>query len=459
MIKYNDYLKIDKELDSYKLTYKNFELSKLLRDELIYQLNKKEKESTPKVTITKRALKRLIISMFKSIPILFIKKKIWVFSNADRRKIFNSKYIDRVGSIVSEVYPNDTLFIENHIINDIKKPSSDIILSESFLQALSLFMIFIFYNHKKIKLVGDISVLEKKYDIEIKLNGLIKKHIGQYYSMKLFLLLKKPPKVIFIVYPNGYYGYMDFFKKKKIPIIELQHGIIHLNHHSYNYNNIPNVNEFKPNYIFTYGSKDKTILEEMLFLPHNKIFSIGSYMISLQEKTIVSSYLLEILKSNTEQRKVIIISASIPDLNEMLNWASKISVINSNLLLLILPRTNIKTNFIDTTNFKILDPNLTNIYELIKCCDVHVTKNSTTCLEALFLNKKSIIYESIERTSIYRTNYDYINQLSYFTSYEEFLELINSELNNEDNNINLLFEENNVSKFKNSMRKINLGNV
>ena len=98
---------------------------------------------------------------------------------------------------------------------------------------------------------------------------------------------------MFSVYPNGYYGYNYAFKEKQIPVIELQHGVIYPLHPSYNTILFKASQVFKPDYVFTYGTKDKACLAELNYVPKENIKVVGSYGLwkIKQEKSPVSKYL------------------------------------------------------------------------------------------------------------------------------------------------------------------------
>ncbi|MBK5209057.1 MAG: hypothetical protein JJE44_06085 [Flavobacteriaceae bacterium] len=457
-MKYEDYKEIDLALKKYRLFYDKFDLTQLLRDEIIYQIRNKGNAGTPKVDISKRLFERILLSIFQTFFKLFSNKKYWVFSNSDRRKILNGKYIDRVASIVSEVYPKETLFIESAVLTNHKSPTKDIILSESLFQLLGFICFKLNFNKSKISYLGNISEIEEKYKIKINTISAVKKFIGQYKAMKLILKIKKPPTIVFMVYPSGYYGYIKLFKEKEIPIIELQHGIIYKEHPSYNYSDILNANQFKPNYIFTYGKMDKECLSNIGFLPDQNILSVGSYMLAKQHEQgiIQTNYLNTVLNKVNDNKLKVLITSTINDLDEMIEWSKKVAIKYNNLFFLILPRVATKEDIIEE-NIIVLNPHKTNFYEVIKICDVHITQSSTCSLEALYFNKRSLIYEKERGTSMFRRNYDFINSLEFFSLIDEFYTMINTDINI-NNNIELLFDNNTLKKFEHSMRQCKLLN-
>lgn len=458
---YGEYIKIDRALNDYELKYDDFVLTKLLRDEIVYQIRSQNNQGNPKVNLSKGGVIRLLSSLFRSIPNLFKNRKYWVFSNAERRKIINGHYVDRVASIVSETYPGDVLYIENAILESHKRPTKDTILSESILQLVGFIIYKLSFNKKKIELSGNIINLEQEFNVSLNVLPAIQKFLGQYYVMRAFLYFKVKPETVFMVYPTGYYGYLAVFKDKNIPVVELQHGIIYKEHPSYNYSLTPEMDVLRPDFIFTYGKNDKTCLKNLGFLSPKSICSVGSYFIAKQESkdTLVTQYLQSIVEKIAENKKITVVTTTIKDMLEMLEWSKMITEKYKDIHVLIMPRTTYNSSEKKFENINILDPNKTNIYEAIKIAAIHVTKSSTCSLESLYFDKISLIYEPIMGTSMYRRNYSDINNLNYFTTYEEFYALTDFKVNKELNNINLLFERDVFENFKTAMLNLNLGDV
>lgn len=449
-----DYRDIDNLVSSISVLYRNIELKNIVRNEIVYQIRRSKNQGTPKVAIDKKLKKRLVAGFFLTCKGFFLRKKVWIFSNADRRKIIGEYYVDRVASGVSEIYENEVLYIENNSIRQHVGPTSDTIFSEAILQILTVIIPY-FIKAKKVKVTGDVNSLEREYGFDV--TKLINKLHGQFYAMSLLLLFKKKPKIVFMAYPFGYLGYILKFKEKKIPIIELQHGIIYAEHPSYN-----SSIEFSlhPDYIFTYGENDRSILSDLNFLPSKKIFSVGSYMLSYYKSIqLIENKYLDDLKERFNNKKIAVLTATLIDLQEIIELANELANQYNDFVFLVLPRKEVDIDFNIRENVEIIDVNKTSIYELLNLCKVHITNISTCALEALFFEKKSLVYEKCKGDSFFRRNYGNINNLEYFSSVQEFKEALDIPFNLNDNNIDVLWKDDFSKNTIEALKEIGLNNV
>ena len=128
---------IDKTIDSYKVYYDDIDISYIARQHYITLLRNKDNKENKPIVLDKSIILRLLKCFLLTFIYLFKKKDYWVFSNAERRKKIDKYYVDRVGSIVSEIKKN-TLFIENPVLVNHKKPTRDLILSDAVFYFFSL---------------------------------------------------------------------------------------------------------------------------------------------------------------------------------------------------------------------------------------------------------------------------------------------------------------------------------
>src|SRR5690606_27241935 len=181
----------------------------------------------------------------------------------------------------------------------------------------------------------------KKENLNLNIEPLIKRFIGQYKFMSFYLKYFHKPKVVFSVYPGGYLGYNYAFKEHNIPVVELQHGVIYPLHFSYNTILFKKSKLFKPDYIFTYGKKDKECLEKLNFLKKDNIFVVGSY--GLQKLKEVNTDNGKYIKEVIGNGKIIIsIIATVNDVEELYDFALKLENESiHNYKILLLPRHSV----------------------------------------------------------------------------------------------------------------------
>lgn len=411
-----DYHTLDKHILSLKFSYKEIDIRYILRNHLVTLLRNKDNKGNKEIGINGSVMKRFLFSALKTSLHFFKRKPVWVFSNAERRKKIGGIYIDRVASLVSEVNPQ-ALYIENPVISNHKKPTKDIILSDAIFFICSFLFSIFYYKKKHLHIDESVLGIAKEYDIKPNIEPLIKRFVGQYRFMKFYLKYVSKPKKVFSVYPNGYYGYNYAFKEFQIPIIELQHGVIYPLHPSYNTILFESAQTFKPDYIFTYGTKDKECLTSLNYIDKDKIHVVGSYGLwkIKQQKLEVSSYLISQLSTKF---KTLAVVATTNDIEELYQWCISLENIYSKLNILLLPRFQV-TKYASTNQVKVLDVNATNIFEIYQVADFLITKNSTAALEALYMKIPTFVYDP-KGTSVFKKNYSYISSLNYIASIEEF---------------------------------------
>jgi hypothetical protein len=452
-IKSYKYKEIDVIIDAFDLKYDTIDVSYILRNYFINQLRNKHDKGNKEVGLNILTIIRLLKSAINTLPIFLKKSDVIVFSNAERRKLFGNYYYDRVTSIVGEKY-NKVIYIENPIIVSHKKPTKDIILSDSLFFFFSFLFSKIYFNKKKIKIDKKFIEFTEKYEISLNCEVILKRFIGQYKFMSFYLKYINKPKKVYEAYPNGYYGYNFAFKKFKIPIIELQHGVIYPLHPSYNCTFSSKKNIYSPDFVFTYGVKDKECLEKLNYVKKENIFVVGSYGLekSKNENSKIGSYLSKIIN---ESSSVISIIATIKDINDFYDLAKGIERTNKqkNLKILILPRFETK-EFEDTMQVKVLNVKQTNIFELYKVTNYLITKSSTAALESLFMKIPTFILEG--NNSIFKINYSFLNSLNYFSSINKFNDYIenNTFITPFDSDINKIYQTNVVENFINADFKV-----
>lgn len=419
-----DYHKIDHALDQLNFKYKDIDITYLVRNHVISLIRTNINIGNPEIKLDKKILLRLLKSAMITLPNFFRKKSTWVFSNAERRKKFGAFYYDRVASVVSENNENNVLFIENPVIQDHKFPSKDIILSDAIFFIGAYLFGFFKFDKKKLQVDPKFAEFGKEYQINPNILPIIKRFVGQYHFMKFYLKYLSKPKQVFLVYPNGYYGYNLAFKERNIPVIELQHGIIYPLHPSYNTILFEKSNKFKPDYILTYGHRDKECLENLNYVKKNNSFVVGSYgLLKGKNETIIETYLKNILVSN---KKNIALIATTNDIDELYDLSKRLTSITTEFNLLILPRHEIK-HLQNLQNITVLDVHQTNIFEVYQGVDFLISKSSTSALEALYMNIPTFLLEGENEQSIFRQNYSFIKSFNYFKNEQELLGLIQSE--------------------------------
>jgi hypothetical protein len=448
-----DYREFDLNFSEKSIVYNKIDLGYLFRNQLVAKIRAKNNIGNNPVRLTLRVYLRLLLSALKTFPNIFRKKDVWVFSNAERRKKYNDHYVDRVASIVSEANES-VLYIENPVLSSHKYPTKDIILSDAFFFLISYVVGFFCYSKKKMIVPKEFYSLGEQYGVGIDVKQVMRRFLGQYKVMTWFLKYVHKPKRVYLVYPNGYNGYIKAFKDVNIPVVELQHGVIYPTHPSYNFPYCSIAKEFYPDYVFVYGHKDKECLEKLDYVEKDNIFVVGSYGLwyckfKLQVR---NQYLERILQLG--YKKLVLVTATNDDLDVLYRFGELLSVAKDDWGILLLPRTS-RNNLQSVNNLIVLDTRKVNVFELYKTVDFHLTQNSSCALEALYMAVPSFILE-LNRPSIFSRNYRYIKSLNYVKNHVELLSMIENGhfLFPDESDVSQVFENEVLDSFRKSQSKL-----
>ena len=451
-MKLEDFHKLDKRILKSQIYYDQIDISYIFRNYVISLYRTRNNKGNKIISLNRRIIYRFIKSSIKTFPCLFRMKNIWVFSNSERRKKIGEFYYDRVASIVSE-NNKDILYVENTVLVNHKKPTKDIILSDAIFYIGSFITSVFLFKKKKLYIEKELLKDLEKYEINPNIETIIKRFIGQYRFMRFFLKYIYKPDLVFSVYPNGYYGYNYAFKEFGIPIVELQHGIIYPLHPSYNSTLKKKDELFKPDYIFTYGIRDKMTIDKLSYVAKQNCYVVGSYGLwkVKQDKIEASKYLRNNISSHL---KTLIIVATINDIDELYNFCIRLELLENNLNILLLPRHK-NDDLLDTERIKILDVNKTNIFEVYKVADFLLTKSSTSALEALFMHIPTFILES-EKKSIFRENYSFIKSFNYINSEVQLIDqLLNDKFKKpQKDDIEQIYSEDVINNFNSAINNV-----
>lgn len=415
-----DYKEFDKFFGVENCTYEGIDVSYLVRNHFVSAIRAKHNIGNKPIVLNFDLCKRLLFSALTTVHRLFKKSSIWVFSNAERRKDYDGVYVDRVASIVGEINPS-VLYIENPVLTEHKKPVRDRVASDAIFYLLSFLIGAILYRPSRLKIQQNHNELIERYGISPNVHAIIRRFWGQYKVMSFFLKWLYAPKIVYVVFPNGYSGYIRAFKEFRVPVVELQHGIIYKTHPSYNYSSDKRPDDLLPDYVFTYGSQDKECLEYLRYVKSENIYVVGSYGLwYCKNKLQLDNPYLSLI--NNLYAETILLSATNDDIQLLYNCGLELAERMPNLGVLLLPRTE-NRELQSKSNLIVLDVDKVNVFELYKSVDYHLTQNSTCALEALYMGIPSFILES-ERATVFSRNYQFLKSLNYINRAEALENLL-----------------------------------
>jgi hypothetical protein len=171
-------------------------------------------------------------------------------------------------------------------------------------------------------------------------------------------------------------------KKNKVPIIELQHGMVSTGHRAY-YFSKDYGKALMPDYFLSYGQYSAEVVVKGHIVPKTNVLNYGySFLDEVANRLKLSTELEQIKKGF---KKVICITGQLPVTDEpLLTMINEAAILFPDICFIYKPRFNDSTtitsnhpNFIQ--NFEM------NTYELLKYCDYHLTVYSTCAMECLAL--------------------------------------------------------------------------
>jgi hypothetical protein len=351
----------------------------------------------------------------------------WVFSSSDRRKKIGRHYVDRVACSLVLEFPK-TLMIENPYPKGRHFRKEEIV--DTHIISRTIFFLGVrileFFVNKNVKLENESLLIEllNQNDIKLDYHSILRNHIAQYRFMK-FILRKASPKAAFFVYAASSMGFVKAFKEKRIPVIELQHGVINKEHNAYviskDYGSL-----FFPDYLLTYGENELTFFDENNYFIHpNKVFPIGySFFEEFSKEASDLSYEKNI---RNQYEKIIVFSLQEPFEEFVFPFLTKVAELNISVYYILIPRNVLRDyGHLELPKNMIIEKNL-NIYECLRIADVHLTVNSTCAIESLYFGVPNILFDYDN----WATNY-YANILKdpmhtkYVKTAEEFIFALNS---------------------------------
>jgi hypothetical protein len=370
----------------------------------------------------------------------------WVFSASDRRKEFNGQFHDRIIEDIFDLVPN-TVLIENPLPLGYHYKKSQVPNKEIVSQTFFYFWSFLFSRFIRSKIENEELLVRilKKFSVRINYKGMYSLYRGQYIFTKLLLKFFHPKKVV-MVYTASSQGYIKAFREEKIPVIEIQHGIINDKHIAYNVFRKFNPNYF-PNYLFTFGESEKVIFHMNNHFVNNENVKAVGY--SFLDKMTFDNQVTEIDKG--KYLKVIAFSFQEPFGKFSIEFLRQCAVKDATTLFLLILRNPDYQLPGDLPENIVVDPAL-NIYKALKVCDIHSTINSTTTLEAFAFGKPSILVDYNGQATAYFSSLNKSDFVNIVSSVEEFVEASNTLLSPDTKNIKFEGEKFFKSNFRDNLR-------
>jgi hypothetical protein len=245
-------------------------------------------------------------------------------------------------------------------------------------------------------------------DISSFLNKMLrKKRYVDLIVPKLLLSILSP---IAIIERGGYNRRSMTFnliaKKRQIPTIDLQHGIIH-SQSPYLYPGVdPNLQNPLPQYSFVFGQHFKDIFCNDGRLPEPNIVVAGSPYVKFKQTFVTSQK--DILNLKNKSGPTVVITSQPLTTDYVISFVGEVAKRNKQALFLIKAHPREKTEryeekFRQTPNVKLM-PKKYDIHDALSIADLHLTCWSTCTYEAILCGLKTVLiphaFSSIFKTLV-----------------------------------------------------------
>lgn len=353
------------------------------------------------------------------------KSKYWVFTTSQTRFRLNQDSIDRVASSLLRYLPNIVL-IENPIPKG-KTPIDNFQNNEYYVGMSPLFLgQFILQKLTRTPSIKNLEILEDYYKTD--LSRFLPIYHRIYASMLFYSFLFKflRPKVIFVVCYYCNFGMIWAAKKKNIPIVEMQHGLISESHRAYNFAEKQD-RKLMPDYILSYGPvSSKIVTDGNVVVPKNTFNYGNTFLQEVYERLTVNK---KLKGYQSKFDKIICVTGQLELTDRPLIQMLKVICQDFPTIGFLYKPRHMDSFSEFTGHENLIRCDDINTYELIKFCDFHLTVYSTCALESLALGTPNI---SVDIKGYYKKYLHEIlkdNPYNYVVNSEDGLKKLIMELN------------------------------
>jgi len=403
MTKSEKFLQLELDSDLFEYKYLGVHLWALIRTDIFIRYFSEIENAHPDVrTKTVSAVLKSLVLILAKIPKhlyhrCFLQKKDVFCSTSNVYKKSQGKIKD----LYIDFFRDTNLTVHNHTMYNPLK-SNDIIYSGTNDSTCRIreFLSIIWYRilrslgfaKKSSEVVLFLDQIEKAYDIHLDDNyeRLVSVKAQRFLIRKKFYrkILKNRFKCVVhgFHYWHAGMGLISAAKELGIPTIELQHGLADKNHPAYNFLDSSLINEYFPDYFFTWGDYWK----ESVRLPNgSKAISVGFPQMEISRDLLKDAPKNEktIIFYSSQIRELIMLALSVCDRLVDLGYTVKLKLHPGEC-------KSWRTLYpeLKNTSIVILDKPI-NVHELMASAKYHVGICSTVMYEALAFGGIVLVYE------------------------------------------------------------------
>lgn len=352
-------------------------------------------ESTPEQYI--QAVKSLVRSSLTKNPFLTSNHDILVFGHERRKQLEDGLWWDIYFDPIYEELDLDHVHLEKQYLNKHLTPAkTDNLRYHDFIYNIARLWHKIGFKTPRVaehELEGITYIenqIEAEFGVELELQDSIQ------YRMELAQLLRRlyrqmlrriNPKIILLVVSYYREEFIEFCKELNIPVVELQHGVIHRNHFGYTFPGNRTKVTFS-DYLFVWG--DFWSKQAEFPIPDNRILSVGYPYLEQRHNqyTNISSkdQILFISQGTIGER-----------LSKFAMEVNQHSGVTHDVVYKLHPgeydRWKDEYPWLLEADFEIIDSSEPPLYELFAESDAQVGVGSTAVYEGLAFDLETYVYE------------------------------------------------------------------
>jgi hypothetical protein len=396
------FFEIEKNNNVFEIKVNDIYIWERIRFEL-YKHLEQETGAGKRAKNTERNLKnkfkgvfKYLRNTFKKNPFLSKEKDVLVIGHP-RRKNHSGTWWDIYCDPIYEKLDLDHLHLETPYAMEHKSPALtknikylDLVNFFSNLPLPKNFPSLNIVENDKLVIENSEKEILQKLGVEVDLMRFIRTVIQERFLTKWlyeWLLKKIRPKIALVVVSYGKETFIEVCKSLGIPVVEMQHGIIHRGSVGYYFPNNTIKRAF-PDYLLTFGDYWKK--RAKFPIPQNRIIPVGFPYMDVKKKKY---------KNIEEEEKILFLSQG-PIGKELSLFAEKISK-NADLKYEVIyklhpgeySRWKEEYPWLIDANIKVIDSDAPPLYELFASSKIQIGVNSTALYEGISFGLRTFVYK------------------------------------------------------------------
>jgi hypothetical protein len=367
-------------------------------------------------------------------------------------KTFNGLKLNKHFFSIYKKFDDDTrlMYLEKPVSGDLLNHPhrEDFRINSLFLYALE-FMIRRCLPEPEVQGASTLDQIYQAVDVPDTHTRDIKSFVAFRYIFRFFLSIWRPRVVVLTNHYNiSHMALMAECHRRKIKVIEIQHGVINSQHPGYNYYNPKLVNRIlKPDTLITFGEKvaehmSDNFKEGLELAPCGHAY-LSDVKSSLQSAAKLADGAVHVSAADhttsvvSKNSRSVLVTLQTSNLPEVLAFVLEVAKLNPEIQFVLLPRR--KNDLFAEANWP---PNMSlvfdDFYKLIQNYQLHMTAFSTCAIEAPVFGVPNVLIDHDGMASFYysevltsETMTVYISRPEQFANHKNMFDLKSSNVSDQ----------------------------